>query len=163
MRRTLVITGAVSFAMAFLGTLVASTLAVPTVVGAQEARIRAEQFTIVGDNGADRIRLVTQPGMNAGVQVADTNGVRRASFNTGRGLVGDAPEAAGLTVWAADGTTPLASLRTGRGPSGDGQLRNNLVLSDWQGQARVVLAVWEDGTPSIRMLDASGNVTWEAK
>lgn len=163
MRRVVFISGAVSFAMAFLGTLVASTLAVPAVVGAQEARIRAEQVTVVGDNGADRVSLATGPGINGVVRVLDTNGVLRASVNTGRNLVGDAPDDAGFVVWAADGTTPLARLGTGRGARGDQPRANGIILFDWQGQARVSLRVAEDGTPAIRMLDASGNVTWEAK
>lgn len=162
MRRMVFLSGAVSFAMAFLGTLVASTV-IPAVVGAQEAGIRVEQLSIVGDNGADRIRLTTRPGINASVGVRDANGIPRASFNTGRAPYGDAPEAAGFNVWATDGTTGLIRLGTGgRGPGGDQPLATVLALSDWQGQNRIVLRVAEDGTAFIRILDASGNVTWEA-
>ena len=163
MRRTVLLSGAASFVMAFLGTMVASTLVVPEAVGAQEARIRAEQFTVVGDNGADRVYLRTGPGANAAVGVADTSGVTRATINAAEGRGGDNPDDAGFTVYAGDGTTPLARLGTGRGPRGDQPLRNSLSLRDWQGQPRVLLRVLEDGTPSIQMWDASGNVTWEAK
>ena len=163
MQRTILLTGAVSFAMAFLGTLVASTLAVPAVVGAQEARIRAEQLTIVGDNGADRINLITRPGVNSEVQVADTNGIRRASFNTGGFTFGNDPDAAGFNIWAPNGATSVMRLGMGRGPAGDQPLTTRLSLSDQQGQPRILLLLAEDGTPSIRMLDASGTVTWDAK
>jgi len=59
MGRTLLLAGGVSFLMAFLGTVLALTVALPAAVEAQEARVRAEQFTLVGDNGVDRVRLVT--------------------------------------------------------------------------------------------------------
>ena len=163
MRRIVFFSGVVSFAMAFLGTLVASTLAVPAVVGAQEARIRAEQFTVVGDNGADRINLHTGPGIAADLEVLDANGVRRAVISTGRSLVGDAPDNAFFVIWATDGTTPLVAASSARGRRGDRALENRLQLNDWQGRARVVLRVEEDGTPSIQMWDPGGNVTWEAK
>ena len=149
--------------MAFLGTVVAATLVVPAAVGAQEARIRAQQFTVVGDNGADRVSLLTGPGVGASVGVADTSGVTRASFNAAGSRADDDPDNAGFTVYADDGTTPLARLGTGRGPRGDQPLRNGLSLRDWQGKDRILLRLDENGTPSIRMLDASGNVTWEAK
>ena len=162
MRRTVILCGAASFVMAFLGTVLASTVAVPAVVGAQEARIRAEQFTVVGDNGADGVRLGTGPGLNSDVRVLDTNGVLRAAFNTGGILAGNDPDGAGFNVYAPDGTTVLR-LGMGHGPRGDQPLANVLTLWDWQGQPRIVLRLDENGTPSIRMLDAGGNVTWEAK
>src|SRR5688572_13028944 len=74
MRRTIVLARVAAFVMAFLGSLAALALALPAIVGAQEARIRAEQFTVVGDNGADRIRLQTGPGVGAYVRVLDANG-----------------------------------------------------------------------------------------
>jgi hypothetical protein len=160
MRRMVFLTGVVSFAMAFLGTVMASTLAVPAVVGAQEARIRAEAVTVVGGNGADRVSLRTAPSGRAFVEVLGADGSQRLSAGTGGG---PGPDEAGFVVRASDGTTSAARLGTGRGPVGDGPLRNSLTLFDGQEQARVALAVGEDGTPSIRMLDASGNVTWEAK
>jgi hypothetical protein len=38
-----------------------------------------------------------------------------------------------------------------------------LFLTDQQGQMRIRLIVDENGTPSMEMLDAAGNVTWQAR
>jgi len=118
---------------------------------------------VVGDNGAERIDLANGPGLNTAVQVNDSNGVRRAGFNNGGLLAGNDPDGSGFNVWAADGTTPMVRLGTGRGPSGNGPLRNVLFLTDQQGQMRIRLIVDENGTPSMEMLDANGNVTWSAR
>lgn len=160
MRWMVFFSGVVSFAMAFLGTVMASTLAVPAVVGAQEARIRAEQLTIVGANGADRVSLRSAQNGRAVVQVLGADGSRRTSAGTG----GDAgPDEASYNVFAADGTTFAARLGTGRGPAGDRPLSTSLVLWDSQQRPRVVLSVDENGTPAMVFRDSSGNVTWEAK
>jgi hypothetical protein len=53
-------------------------VALPAVVGAQEARIRAEQLIVVGENGADRVRLQVGPGFRAAAGVLDINGTPRA-------------------------------------------------------------------------------------
>ena len=162
MKRTVFLSGAAAFIMAFFGTVLASAVAVPAVVGAQEARIRAEQLTLVGANGADRVNLLTQPGIQARVAVADTNGVSRVQMGTGGGAAGDDPDNAGLGVFLADGT-PVIRLGMGHGRALDQALRNNLNLNDWQGNTRIALRIDESGTPSIQMLDATGKVTWEAK
>ena len=83
MKRAICLGGVVSFLMAFLGTTLAFVVALPVVVGAQETRIRAERVTVVGDNSAERVDLATGPGLNVAVQVNDSNGARRAGFNTG--------------------------------------------------------------------------------
>ena len=163
MRRTLLLSVVLPLLMGFLGTILAHSLALPGFVAAQDARIRAERVTVVGDNGAERIDLVNGPGVNSAVQVNDANGMRRAGFNTGGLLAGNDPDGSGFNVWAADGTTPMVRLGTGRGPSGTGPLRNVLFLTDQQGQMRIRLIVDENGTPSIEMLDANGNVTWSAQ
>jgi hypothetical protein len=155
MRRTVVLSGIASFIMAFLGTALASTTVVPAVISAQDARLRAERVTVVGDNGADRIDLANGPGVNTAVQVNDAQGVRRAGFNTGGLLAGNDPDGSGFNVWTADGI-PVVRLGTGRGPTGDGPLRNILYLADWQGQIRTRLNVDQNGEPSIELLDASG-------
>jgi hypothetical protein len=149
--------------MGFLGTVLAHSLARPGLVDAQDTRIRAERVTVVGGNGAERIDLANGPGLNSAVQVNDSNGVRRAGFNNGGLLSGNDPDGSGFNVWAADGTTPLVRLGTGRGPTGTGPLRNLLFLTDWQGQIRIRLSVDENGTPTMEMLDANGNVTWQAQ
>jgi hypothetical protein len=163
MRRTLLLSIVLPLLMGFLGAVLAQTLAMPALVAAQDARIRAERVTVVGDNGVDRIDLATGPGLNVAVQVNDSNGARRAGFNTGGLLAGNDPDGSGFNVWAADGSTPMVRLGTGRGPSGTGPLRNLLYLTDWQGQIRIRLMVDENGTPSMEMLDAEGTITWSAR
>jgi hypothetical protein len=59
--------------------------------------------------------------------------------------------------------TPAGVLGAARGTQGNLPLANVLVLFDQQGSPRVVLEVSEEGTPSIRMLDAAGSVTWSAR
>lgn len=161
MQRTILWAGILPFVSAFLGTVVAFSTVLPAVVGAQDARVRTERVTVVGDNGAQRIDLVTGPGLNTAVQVNDAQGGRRAGFNTGGLLAGNDPDGSGFNVWTADGTAVLR-LGTGRGPTGDGPLRNVLFLADWQGQSRIRLNVDENGEPTMEILDARGNVTWSA-
>jgi hypothetical protein len=163
MRRTLLVSVVLPLIMGFLGTVLAHSLARPGLVDAQDTRIRAERVTVVGGNGAERIDLANGPGLNSAVQVNDSNGVRRAGFNNGGLLSGNDPDGSGFNVWAADGTTPMVRLGTGRGPTGTGPLRNLLFLTDWQGQIRIRLSVDENGTPTMEMLDANGNVAWQAQ
>ena len=163
MRRTLLVSVVLPLLMGFLGTVLAQSLARPGLVDAQDPRLRAERVTVVGDNGAERIDLANGPGLNSAVQVNDANGVRRAGFNTGGLLTGNDPDGSGFNVWAADGSTPMVRLGTGRGPSGNGPLRNVLFLTDPQGQMRIRLIVDENGTPAIELLDATENVAWSAR
>ena len=58
MQRTIVLSVAASSLVSVLLTMLVMTLALPGLADAQAARIRAEQFTIVGENGADRIQLL---------------------------------------------------------------------------------------------------------
>ena len=157
MRRTIVLSGLVSFTMAFLGTLAALAVAWPGVVGAQEARIRAEQFTVVGANGADRINLRTTPGVGAYVDVYDADGRRRAVVGTG-GVNGDAPDNAGIDLAPVGGK---GGARMGHGNPDEGLVA--LHLSDQNGRDRILLRISEDGVPAIQMLDANGAVSWSAR
>src|SRR2546423_3371275 len=59
MRRTILLAGALPFVSAFLGGVLALSVAAPRLVDAQEARIRAEALTITGA-GTDRVRLGTK-------------------------------------------------------------------------------------------------------
>ena len=183
MRRTILLPIVVSSAVSILVTVLVLTVALPAVVRAQEARIRAEQFTVVGDNGVDRIRLQTGPGVSAASTVLDAQGQPRVEIRTGGSDAagGVNPVGAGINIWASNGamigrlgTGPEgvgANLgvwapngaqigRLGTGPGGVGA---NLALSDQEGRNRIRLNVAEDGTPSIEMLDANGNVTWSAR
>jgi hypothetical protein len=115
-----------SFVMAFLGTVVGVTVAAPSIAQAQDARIRVEQFAIVDGTGADRIRLATVPGISAAVRVLAPNGTtNRVVLATGQPSTGGTiPEAAGLDLFALDGT------RIGRLGTGNSNLRCPDALRD---------------------------------
>jgi hypothetical protein len=143
--------------MGFLGTLLALTITLPAVVDAQQARLQAEQLTIMGDNGAERIRLQTGPGIAAALLVLDANGNRRAQLATGLGPqgTGDRPEGVGLNIYDAQGG--MAG-RLGFGDDGSRVVN----LHDANARPRIRLQVTNDGTPAIQILDAAGTVTWSA-
>src|SRR5215210_5179675 len=161
MKRAICLAGLVSFLMAFLGTTLAFAVALPGLVGAQETRLRAEQLTVVGDNGADRVGIQTGPGGAASMRLLDANGTLRSMTSTGGQERGDDPDAAGIAFRNSSGTQVIR-LGTGRGPSSTGPLVQGLQLTDQQGRQRAWMRVEEDGTPSIYMLDAEGNETWRA-
>ena len=161
MKQTIVFTGAASFVMGFLGAVVALVIALAGTVGAQETRLRAEQLTVVGDNGADRVRIQTGPGEASSVRLLDTNGNLRSLWSTLGQTRGDDPDAAGISFQNSSGTQVIR-LGTGRGPSSTGPLEQTLRLTDQEGRIRALIQVAEDGSPSISLLDASGNVTWSA-
>ncbi len=161
MKRAIFLGGAVSFLMAFLGTTLAFAVALPAIVDAQETRLRAEQLTVVGDNGADRVGIQTGPGVAASVRVLDADGNLRSMLSTGGQARGDDPEAAGIAFRNSSGTQVIR-LGTGRGPSSTGPLTQGLILTDQEGRQRARIGVAEDGSPSINLLDADGNVIWSA-
>jgi hypothetical protein len=191
MNRTILLSGVAGFGMAVLGTMLTLAVALPIVVDAQAARVQAERVTVVGDDGAERIRLSAGPGVGAYVQVLDPDGGVRVGINTGGPAVlggtqleasnvavldpngtpragigvggpqGIDREAGGVFVWDSAGI-PAGFLGLGRGPEGGLPLANVLVLNDRLGRGRVVLQVAEDGTPSMRLLDTTGRVTWSA-
>src|SRR4051812_14494980 len=130
------------------------TLALPAVVDAQATRIQAQQFAVVGNSGADRVRLEAGPELSAALQMLDLNGVVRAGASTGRGAGRNDLGTSTFTIRSENGTL-VGVFGLGRGPQGDRPLDNVLVLSDPQGQSRVVLRVAEDGTPTMQMLDAA--------
>jgi len=73
---------------------------------------------------------------------------------------GEDPDHASFVVVAPNGTTTTA--RLGMGDARVISRATSLRLSDLQGNPRVAIRVEEDGSPSIRMFDAVGNVTWSA-
>ena len=162
MRRTLWLSVVLPLVMGFLGTVLAQTLMQPGLADAQEARIRAEQLTLVGDNGMDRLRLEPGPGAGAAVGVLDSDGKLRSDARTGGSptTAGTTPEAASINVFASNGTRIA---RMGTGGAGTAAAPGaELVLRDRENRDRVRLLVADDGTPAIQLLDANGNVTWSA-
>jgi hypothetical protein len=162
MRRTIWLSVVLPLVMGGVGTVVGQAVVLPALVAAQESRIRAEQVTVVGDNGAERVRMVAGPGISSAMQVLDANGTVRTQASTGRaGARTDVPDTGYFSVFTSAGT-PGALLGLNRGPQGDRSLSSSLELFDQQARVRLRLDVMEDGSPSLRMMDATGNVVWSA-
>jgi hypothetical protein len=135
---------------------------ISSLVEAQEAHIRAEQFTAVGDNGADRVRLRTGPAIRAGVDVMSLDGALRASIDTGGTIASPNPDGASYTIRGGDGTISLARLGTINNEAARTVEGMVMFLDDSRGNRRARMRVADDGTPSIELLDASNNVIWSA-
>ena len=160
MRRSMLLAGVLCLVSAFLGAVLALSVAVPTIVDAQEARIRAESVTLVGA-GTDRLRLVTQwDGRGGNIISLAPDGTRRFVLSAG-GIDVEDPDGSGISIFAQDGTT-VARFGMGHGPLGNLPLSTSLIFWDQQGQARMRLSVAENGTPSMLMYDADGAVIWSA-
>jgi hypothetical protein len=159
MRRPILLAGVLPFVSAFLGSALALSLVIPTLVGAEQEKIQAPGVSVVDGSGVERVSLSTGPAAASSVRVLDTNGTARVWMNTG-GRGGNSEDAIFL-VFDRDGVTNAVRLGTGDPPPAHSQARS-LQLFDRQGLHRIVLRVEEDGTPSIQLLDADGNVTWSA-
>jgi hypothetical protein len=157
-KRTLLI-AFISSVTSILSTMIVLTLALPSVVSAEEATLHADQSIGVGPGGADRIRLSMGQGINATVAVLGTDGRMRTLMGAG-GPTGNEPETADFVLWAQDGTR-IARLGTRNTPSSHAA-GVDLALADSAGHVRIDMAVDENGTPSIQMFDADGNATWSA-
>ena len=154
MRRVIWLTGVLPFMSAFLGVLLAIMVAIPSIGEAQQARIRVDDFAIVGENGADRIRLQTGPSNAASLGMLNSDGQMRAMLATGGPGGGGTGQGAGLNLLAEDGTPVV---RLGAVPMGA-----EIILRDAQGRPRIRQSVTPEGTASIVFLDADGNVSWSA-
>src|SRR5438309_11640510 len=85
MRRAVILCSTASFISAFLGTVLAATLVVPSVVSAQQTGAHPDQgFSVFGGDGTQRVRIGTGPGYWAGLRVLSPDGsVPRAEIATG--------------------------------------------------------------------------------
>jgi hypothetical protein len=154
-------------AAAFVGTLLAVAVALPSLAQAEDSRMRADVWNLVGADDHDRVRLTTGPAGASAVSVLGPDGVIRTQLAMGgqpsvvpAGDAGRLPVAAGFNLNAPDGT------RIGRlGTAGGGveYVGVNLYLNDAQGHTRMRLLVDETGAPSIEFYDADGNVTWSQR
>jgi hypothetical protein len=124
-------------------------------VDAQPANLVALGVSVVGLDGGERLRLTQGPGAAEGIDVLDPDGVRIIRLGS------VSQPNANLELYAGDGTRVIR-LGTGSGPQGDQPVQTALSLADLQGKERARINIAEDGTPSIRLLDADGNVTWSA-
>jgi hypothetical protein len=157
------------FAAGLLGGMVSR----PLVVQAQrlQATLMAESVTaqamrVVGDDsgvaGSDRIQLATQwDGAGPNVRLLGPDGHTRRVVISAGGIDVSDPDGAGMNVYNQNGVV-VGRFGQGRGPLGTQPLRNLLFLSDQNGRQRILLAVDASGNPTIRLMDAFGNVIWSA-
>ena len=123
--------------------------AMPGLVDAKVDALRASQFIAVGDNGAERIRLVPGSGDEAAVALADASGQDRIRLLVQNHPSGVADVGIGLRT---GGPNPVTIMRLGnvtQDPELPGPLMHsaNLILRDEGGHARIRLLVADDGTP----------------
>lgn len=157
------------FAAGLLGGMVAPSL----VVQAQrlEATLMAESVTaqfmrVVGGNsnveGSDRIQLATQwNGAGPNLRLLGPDGQTRRVVISAGGIEVPDPDGSGMNVYNQNGVV-VGRFGQGRGPFGNQPLRNVLFLSDQNGKQRILLAVDSNGNPTIRLMDAFGNIIWSA-
>ncbi len=157
----------------FAAGLLGGTVAPPLVVQAQrlEATLMAESVTakfmrVVGadsdDGSSDRIQLATQwDGAGPNVRLLGPDGKTRRVVISAAGIEVPDADGAGMTVYNQNGVV-VGRFGQGRGPLGNQPLRNLLFLSDQNGKQRILLAVDANGNPTIRLMDAFGNVIWSA-
>lgn len=157
----------------FAAGLLGGVLARPVVLEAQKlaATIMAESVTaefmrVLGADtlgtGADRIRLGTQwDGRGADIQLLGPDGQTSRLVISSGGINVPDPDGSGMNIYNQSGI-PVARLGMGRGPLGNQPLANLLFLADQDGHRRILLSVDQYGTPSIKLLDAQGHITWSA-
>ena len=157
----------------FAAGLLGGTIAQPLVAQAQrlKATLWAESVTaqfmrVVGSDsnvaGSDRIQLGTQwdyAGPN--VRLLGPDGQTRRVVISSGGIEVPDPDGAGMNVYNQSGVV-VGRFGQGRGPLGNQPLRNLLFLSDQNGKQRILLAVDSSGNPTIRLMDAFGNIIWSA-
>src|SRR5579871_1338673 len=160
MRRTVLVSGVVSFIMAFAGTVAAQTFALPTLVEAQQAKLQAQMLSAVGASGADQVTVATRPAGDGLITVFDRNGDPALQAGAGGNPGGNVPAAniSTFNVLAQPSTGqqgPIAQLGMAADNAPDANAPA-LTLNDRQGNARVFETVALDGTPSVELRDPNG-------
>jgi hypothetical protein len=162
-RRTVVFSVIASSVVSAAVTALLFILAMPGLVEAQVATIRGSQVIAVGDNGAERVRLMPGAGNTGQVQIVDDNGTIRIANILGVGTSGQ--EDVGITMRSSSGV-PIVRLGTVGQPRGgvpDALVHSgNLILRDDSGGDRIRLLVADDGTTTIELINAAGEVVWSA-
>jgi hypothetical protein len=151
--------------------LLGGVLARPAVLEGQHlaatlkaASVTAELMRIVGSNvlgdDSDRILIGTQwDGQGADIDLLAPDGQTRRVVLSSGGIDVPDPDGAGMNVYNQNGVV-VARLGMGRGPRGNQPLTNLLFLADQDGHRRILLSVDQSGNPSIKLLDAKGDVVW---
>lgn len=153
------------------GGLLGGILARPIALEAQHLAatlmaqsVTAEFMRIVGADslgpGVDRILMGTQwDGQGADIDLLAPDGQTRRLVLSSGGIDVSDPDGSGMNVYNQSGVV-VARLGMGHGPQGNQPLANVLFLADQDGHRRILLSVDQSGNPSIKLLDAQGNVTW---
>jgi hypothetical protein len=151
--------------------LLGGVLARPAVVEAQylaatlkAGSVTAEFMRIVGADflgtGEDRILMGTQwDGQGADIDLLAPDGQTRRLVLSSGGIDVPDPDGSGMQFYNQSGVV-VGRFGMGHGPRGTQPLTNVLFLSDQDGHRRILLSVDQSGNPSIKLLDAQGNVTW---
>ena len=151
--------------------LVGGALARPAVLEAQRlaSTLMAESVTaaflrIVGTDtlgtGGDRVQLRTEwDGQGADIDLLAPDGQTRRLVLSSGGIDVPDPDGSGMQFYNQNGVV-VGRFGMGHGPLGNLPLTNVLFLADQDGHRRILLSVDQSGNPSIKLLDAQGNVTW---
>ena len=136
--------------------------AVPTLVDAKVDALRASQFVAVGENGAERIKLVPGSGDEGAVALADAAGQDRIRL-----LVQNHPSGVadtGIGIRSASGVTIMRLGNIAQDPELPGPLLHsaNLLLRDESGHDRIRLLVDDNGNPKIELINGAGELVWSA-
>ena len=136
--------------------------AMPSLVDAKVDALRATQFIAVGENGAERIRLVPGSGDEAAVAVADASGQDRIRLLVQNNPSGVADT--GIGIRSASGVTIMRLGNVAQDPELPGPLLHsaNLLLRDESGHDRIRLLIDDDGNPKIELINAAGELVWSA-
>ena len=167
MRGAIIISAVVSSLLSIVGTLVSVNWIAPTVAEAQGNRIRAEEIVVEDAQGVTRLRMGTGAGAIARYGVFDGDDPRIVLGVGGPAALGGTqplnaelrvihPGRSGEEILATG--SPQPAVRIGTDADGLPHLR----LLDPAVRERVIIALDDAGNPSIRLLDANGNVTWQA-
>jgi hypothetical protein len=163
-RRSVLSPVVVSAAISSMFTAALFTLVVPSLVTAQVDTLRAGQIVAVGDNGADRVLLSPGPGDVAMLSVTNVRGEDRIRLRVE--TTSDGQPDAGVAI-RTEGASPVTMMRLGT-VAQDAELpaplmhSANLLLRDERGRDHIRLLVADDGTPSIQLLNAAGELVWSA-
>ena len=155
MKRSIALASGISALIAFAVAFGVTALMRPPAAIAQDRILSAEGVTVVDADGVPRMVLRSGPGIGAGVDLLATDGTPRLLVQTG-GIRGASPDGASVNIYRSDGS------RVVRLGIEQERLGGRFIFEDQEGRARLALAIDTEGSPSMTMWDADGNVTWSA-
>src|SRR3954471_22453901 len=132
MRKIIILTAVTSATVSALATVLILLIALPTVVTAQEARLRGSGLPLVGTHGGDHIVMEAGPGGSSTIQLHDAADTTRVLISSGS-EAGTNAQPNSVAIFSRDGR-PIAGI--GTGPQGQ-----YVVLGDQDGDVRLLLNV----------------------